>query len=55
VKAPKAKCAWVIALRKIEKGEELFADYGRWYWATMKPTKVSKKFIEEKLTELNHY
>ena len=27
------KCAWVIATRDIEPNEEIFADYGKWYWA----------------------
>jgi len=31
------RCAWVISLRDIRKGEELFVDYGRWYW--LGPTK----------------
>jgi hypothetical protein len=31
-------CAQVIALRDIDPGEELFVDYGKWYWAGKKPT-----------------
>jgi hypothetical protein len=33
VKLPLLKVAKVIALRRIEKGEELFANYGKMYWA----------------------
>jgi SET domain-containing protein len=28
--------ARVIALRDISPGEELFVDYGKWYWASIK-------------------
>ena len=36
-------CAWVISTRDINKGEELFVDYGRWYWAgaSVKPNPLS--------------
>ena len=33
LKDAKARCAWVIALRDIEVNEEIFVDYGKWYWA----------------------
>ena len=32
-KRPEENCAYVIALRNINIGEELFVDYGKWYWA----------------------
>ena len=32
-KRPSEKCAYVVALRDINLGEELFVDYGKWYWA----------------------
>lgn len=25
-------CAWVVAIRDIQPDEELFIDYGKWYW-----------------------
>ena len=30
------KCAWVVAIRDIEPNEELFANYGKFYWASSK-------------------
>eukprot|EP01031_Cornospumella_fuschlensis_P031359 gene31359-37899_t len=39
-KRPSEQCAYVIALRDIEPGEELFADYGRWYWLKKCPAKL---------------
>jgi SET domain-containing protein len=39
-KRPEEQCALVIALRDIEKGEELFVDYGRWYWLKKKPSRL---------------
>ena len=48
VKQPIAQphpCAVVVALRDIAAGEELFVDYGKWYWAgcraTLKPVRMS--------------
>jgi SET domain-containing protein len=32
-KDPEAECARVVATRDIACGEELFVDYGKWYWA----------------------
>lgn len=34
-------CAYVIANRDIMVGEELFVDYGRWYWLNSKPIRLS--------------
>eukprot|EP00981_Chlorochromonas_danica_P002664 scaffold521_cov177-Ochromonas_danica.AAC.18 len=31
-KRPSELCALVIATREIQPGEEVFVDYGRWYW-----------------------
>lgn len=33
IKSMIERCAWVVAMRDIEPGEEIFADYGKWYWA----------------------
>eukprot|EP00611_Tribonema_gayanum_P011116 TRINITY_DN21267_c0_g1_i1.p1 TRINITY_DN21267_c0_g1~~TRINITY_DN21267_c0_g1_i1.p1 ORF type:complete len:162 (-),score=24.34 TRINITY_DN21267_c0_g1_i1:361-798(-) len=33
--------AVVVALRDIDAGEELFVDYGRWYWAALNPQRLS--------------
>lgn len=37
-KQPENNCALVRALRDIAAGEEIFVDYGKWYWAGSKPT-----------------
>ena len=39
-KHPEMQCAHVVALRDIHPGEEIFVDYGKWYWASA----VSKPF-----------
>eukprot|EP00752_Nemacystus_decipiens_P009619 g8595.t1 len=39
-KLPLEKKALVVALKDIEKGQEIFADYGRWYWLSLKPSKL---------------
>ena len=45
-KLPEAQppCALVVALRDVLEGEELFVDYGKWYWAgcsaTLKPYRI---------------
>mmetsp|Transcript_19173 Transcript_19173/g.67681 ORF Transcript_19173/g.67681 Transcript_19173/m.67681 type:complete len:179 (-) Transcript_19173:663-1199(-) len=43
-KQPEAKRARVVALRKIFAGDEVYVDYGRWYWAAsdVTPGKVSR-------------
>ncbi|CAF0807442.1 unnamed protein product [Rotaria sordida] len=41
-KRPEEQCAYVIAKRDIATGEEIFADYGRWYWLTKTPTRLEK-------------
>ena len=41
IKSAAEGCAWVIATRDIQKDEEIFVDYGRWYWALLKPTTLS--------------
>jgi hypothetical protein len=38
-KSAENQCAYVLALRNISKGEEIFVDYGKWYWAGKKPVK----------------
>jgi hypothetical protein len=39
-KRPEQKCAFVIATKDISPGDEIFVDYGRWYWAGKKPSKL---------------
>ena len=41
VKKPAEHCADIIAIRDISVGEELFADYGKWYWIGMSPNRLS--------------
>lgn len=37
-KRPEEQCAYVRALRDIRANEEIFVDYGKWYWAGKRPT-----------------
>ena len=39
-KQPEEKCAYVIATRNIVAGEELFVNYGKWYWAGKAPVRI---------------
>lgn len=39
-KRPAESCAYVTAIRDISPNEEIFVDYGRWYWAGKKPVKA---------------
>ena len=41
LKSKPDKCAWVITIKDLQPDEEIFADYGRWYWATIKPEKMT--------------
>lgn len=43
VKEPENIRALVVAIRDIESGEELFVDYGKWYWigSREKPIRLS--------------
>jgi uncharacterized protein len=41
LKSPEEKCAWVISTRDIFPGEEVFVDYGKWYWASISGTRLS--------------
>jgi SET domain-containing protein len=34
------ECAYIIALRDINADEELYVDYGRWYWVGKKPSRL---------------
>lgn len=62
-KQPDQACAFVVALRDISPGEELFIDYGKWYWAGKRPTgmlKLNDAMLEQhrncfniKLLEIN--
>ena len=42
-KRPEECCADIIATRDIAAGEEIFVNYGKWYWAKLKPTRVPLK------------
>lgn len=33
--------AQVIAIRDIEENEELYVDYGKWYWLSLEPSKLT--------------
>ena len=44
-KNPSEGIAYVVALRDINPNEEIFADYGRWYWLRKTPTKLTFKQI----------
>ncbi|CBJ33015.1 conserved unknown protein [Ectocarpus siliculosus] len=39
-KLPQESKALVVALKDIQPGQEIFVDYGRWYWLSLKPTKL---------------
>ncbi|CAF0743883.1 unnamed protein product, partial [Didymodactylos carnosus] len=41
-KRPDENCAYVIAKRNIASGEEIYADYGRWYWLSKPATKLEQ-------------
>jgi SET domain-containing protein len=41
-KRPDEQCAYIVAKRDIAAGEEIFADYGRWYWLRKTPTRLDK-------------
>jgi len=41
IKDPRLQCAWVTALRDIAVGEEIFVDYGKWYWLSLSPSKLT--------------
>lgn len=40
-KKPADRSADVVALRDIDLGEELFADYGKWYWSGLAPSRLT--------------
>jgi uncharacterized protein len=40
-KKPDKMVALVTSIRDIEPGEEIFVDYGKWYWATTPSTRLS--------------
>eukprot|EP01029_Cantina_marsupialis_P005726 TRINITY_DN16237_c0_g1_i1.p1 TRINITY_DN16237_c0_g1~~TRINITY_DN16237_c0_g1_i1.p1 ORF type:complete len:563 (-),score=128.44 TRINITY_DN16237_c0_g1_i1:448-2136(-) len=48
-KKPESGIAEVIATRDIRKGEEIFVNYGKWYWAMSKVPKFSCKQWRESL------
>eukprot|EP00927_Polykrikos_kofoidii_P065165 TRINITY_DN60953_c0_g1_i1.p1 TRINITY_DN60953_c0_g1~~TRINITY_DN60953_c0_g1_i1.p1 ORF type:complete len:249 (+),score=36.95 TRINITY_DN60953_c0_g1_i1:31-777(+) len=40
-KRPQDGVALVVSIRHICAGEEIFVDYGRWYWASLKPHRIA--------------
>ncbi|CAJ1372424.1 unnamed protein product [Effrenium voratum] len=51
-KRPGEGRALVVAARPIRAGEELFVDYGKWYWASLRPNRISVKQAAEILKAL---
>ena len=49
-KRPDEQCAHIVAKRDIAAGEEIFADYGRWYWLAKTPTKLERLLVWYHLT-----
>ncbi|CAM9334022.1 unnamed protein product [Ectocarpus sp. 12 AP-2014] len=39
-KLPQESKALVVALKDIQPSQEIFVDYGRWYWLSLKPTEL---------------
>ncbi|CAN0010442.1 unnamed protein product [Laminaria digitata] len=39
-KLPSEGKASVVALKGVDPGQEIFADYGRWYWLSLKPSSL---------------
>ncbi|CAM9704175.1 unnamed protein product [Sphacelaria rigidula] len=39
-KLPLEGKALVVALKNIEPGQEIFVDYGRWYWLSLTPASL---------------
>merc|ERR1712137_621387 len=50
IKLPSEKKALIRAIRDIEINEELFVDYGKWYWASIKGNRLTN----EQLIEIRH-
>lgn len=46
LKSPRERCAWVLSTRDLRPGEEVYADYGRWYWVGKTPKKLIKTPVE---------
>ncbi len=47
-KDPEHGIAYVVAIRDIEPGEELFVDYGKWYWLSLNPVRLNFNAAQEK-------
>ena len=52
LKSPEDCCAWVIATKDIICGEELFVDYGRLYWLSIKAQVLSIAAIKRRRAAL---
>ena len=48
IKKPEEECALAVATRRLVRGEELYVDYGKWYWASFKN---AKKLSDDKVVE----
>ena len=46
IKAPENNLALVVCLRKIRRGEEIFVDYGKWYWLGCSFSSIRLSFRE---------
>ncbi|CAE7299921.1 FP1, partial [Symbiodinium microadriaticum] len=53
-KRPGEGRALVVACRPISAGEELFVDYGRWYWAKLRPIRIAVKQAAEILRDAEY-
>lgn len=52
-KRPEDKCAYVRAMKDILPGEEIFVDYGKWYWLKKAPVRfVSPKSTLEAVSQI---
>ena len=40
-KCPTEQIARVVAIRDIDAGEEIYVDYGKWYWLQLNPTRMT--------------
>lgn len=53
-KHPSAGVALIVATRDVKAGEELFVDYGKWYWLRQYPTRLSFSELQRHYSSLQH-